>query len=53
MFNADQLDYLRYIESIAPEQRCYCGWYLLGECPHCPKDKTCADKLLEREEGSK
>jgi len=34
--------------SIPPEQRCYCGWWLAGECPHCPKDKTCADKMFDR-----
>lgn len=34
--------------SISPERRCYCGWWLLGECPHCPKDRTCADKVHDR-----
>lgn len=34
--------------SIPPEQRCYCGWWLVGDCPHCPKDRTCADKLHDR-----
>ena len=29
-------------------QRCYCGWHKLGECPHCPAGKTCADKLRDR-----
>lgn len=44
-FNSEQEDYMRELAEIPPEQRCYCGWYRLGQCPHCPKDKTCADKL--------
>lgn len=48
MFNEDQLAYMRHIERIPPHLRCYCGWYLLGECPHCPKGKTCLEKLLDR-----
>lgn len=56
-FNADQEAHMDYIATIPPEERCYCGWYdapgaayRLGQCTHCPKDKTCADKLAERKE---
>jgi hypothetical protein len=47
MFNADQQTYIHYIASIPPEQRCWCGWALLGECINsdCPKDKTHVDWL--------
>jgi len=33
---------------IKPENKCYCGWYNLGECPSCPPSKTCADKMKAR-----
>lgn len=46
-FNSDQISYMESLHKIPPEQKCYCGWYRLGECPHCPKDKTCADKMRE------
>jgi hypothetical protein len=45
VFNRDQRDYMRSLDEMPPETKCYCGWYALGSCPHCPKDKTCADKL--------
>ena len=56
-FNEDQIAHMDYIASIPPQLRCWCGWYdafgqpyKLGKCPNgCPKDKTCADKLAERE----
>lgn len=47
-FNADQLDHMRALDTLTPEEKCYCGWYPLGHCPHCPKGKTCADKLRDR-----
>lgn len=48
MFNQYQSAYMRELEQIPPEQKCYCGWYRLGKCPHCPPNKTCADKLRDR-----
>lgn len=48
MFNDDQMDYMRALAEIPPHLKCYCGWYLLGECPHCPPNRTCADKLFDR-----
>ncbi len=35
-------------ESLAPELRCYCGWWKLGQCPHCPSDRTAADRARDR-----
>jgi hypothetical protein len=32
----------------APESLCYCCWHPLGECPHCPKDRTGAHKMWDR-----
>lgn len=48
MFNKYQLEYMQELEAILPHLKCYCGWYRLGECPHCPAGKTCADKLFDR-----
>ena len=48
LLNSDQRSYMEYINSLPPESRCYCGWYKLGECYHCPPGKTCADKLRDR-----
>lgn len=48
-FNSDQEDYMRSLARIDPKEKCWCGWYRLGECPNgCPVDKTCADKLAAR-----
>lgn len=45
-FNAEQEAYMEELWSLPREKRCFCGWYLLAECPHCPKDRTNADKCL-------
>lgn len=34
--------------NLPPEKKCYCCWHLAGQCPHCPKDKTGADKMRDR-----
>lgn len=45
-FNSEQEDYIRSLNSMPPETRCWCGWYALGKCyNNCPKDKTLADKM--------
>lgn len=43
--NDDQNSYVEYLHRIPLAGKCWCGWYPLGECPTCPKDKTCADKV--------
>jgi hypothetical protein len=45
MVNADQQAYTHYLRTIAPEDKCWCGWYPRGECHTCPVEFTCADKL--------
>ncbi len=35
MFNSEQLDDMRYLSSLPREDKCACGWYRKGECPHC------------------
>lgn len=48
-FNEDQQDYMRSLASIPLNTKCWCGWYMLGECPNgCPTDKTCADKMATK-----
>ena len=47
-FNADQESYMRYLDSISPEKKCWCGWYGIGQCLNCKTTRTCADKLAER-----
>jgi hypothetical protein len=38
-FNEEQQAYMDYIFRVPRDQRCSCGWYLLGECsrPDCLK----------------
>lgn len=45
MFNRDQVAHMEYLASIPADKKCWCGWYLLGECPHCSSDKTNADRI--------
>lgn len=33
-FNEEQQDYMRELDSMSPEQKCICGWYQRGKCPH-------------------
>ncbi len=42
------LIYRKEMEALALELRCYCGWFTLGNCTHCPKDRSLADKLVDR-----
>lgn len=36
MLNDDQADYLRQMNATPPAEKCWCAWFKLGECPHCP-----------------
>jgi hypothetical protein len=49
--NAHQEDYCRYLGTLAPEDKCWCGWYRKEECgPWCHRRTnglTCADKLAQ------
>lgn len=46
--NEDQQAYVDYLARIPPERLCYCAWFPLGECPHCPLGLTAADKIARR-----
>lgn len=47
--NEDQKDYCRFLGTIPPEQKCWCGWYRKEECGswcnRAGRELTCADKL--------
>ena len=46
MFNTEQRAYMRSLDAIPPERKCWCGWNRLGECrTGCPPDATHADKI--------
>jgi len=50
VFNEDQRDYMRWLGTLNPKDKCWCGWYQFGKCPNgrrpwCPPDKTNQDKL--------
>lgn len=45
MFNSEQRDYMDSLSRIPAEQKCWCGWYPVGECRNCPADKTLAQRL--------
>jgi DnaJ-class molecular chaperone len=44
-FNDDQIDYMRYLATVPPAEKCYCGWYMAAECPNCKGRGTLADRL--------
>lgn len=45
MFNDDQRDYMASLARRPHDTKCYCGWYSIGKCPHCPKDLTHQDAV--------
>lgn len=48
-FNSDQQDYMRSLDEMPPESKCWCGWYPVGQCySGCNErapGKTSADKM--------
>ncbi len=55
MFNEGQKDYMRWLGTLDPKDKCWCGWYRFGECPNppngCHEGKTNQDKLDRIEES--
>jgi len=55
--NEHQKDYVRYLDSLPPEEKCGCGWYTTQECRHiCSKaSQRPEDKLYMQayQEGRK
>ena len=47
-FNSEQVDHMRSLSKISPDKLCYCGWYELGDCPHCGDKLTAFDKMKLR-----
>ena len=49
MFNSYQIEHMKHLQRIPPENRCWCGWNLLGDCYNCKNDgRTLADRLAEQ-----
>lgn len=34
MFNDEQVGHMRDLSLLSPNEKCQCGWYRKGECPH-------------------
>ena len=43
-FNDDQQSYMRDLATVPRDERCACGWYLLGECLHAECRRIFADQ---------
>jgi hypothetical protein len=43
--NSEQRAYVDDLNKIPASGLCYCGWFRLGECPHCPAGMSAADKI--------
>lgn len=37
-----------HLPGLPPDQRCWCGWWKLGECPSCPDELSFADNTRSR-----
>jgi hypothetical protein len=44
-FNDEQLSYIREMSATPLDEKCYCAWFRLGECPHCPPGLSAADRV--------
>lgn len=47
MFNEEQLDYMQFLNSLPPEEKCPCGWYQLKDIDSCTR---CSASARQREE---
>jgi len=45
-FNREQEAHMDELARIPLDQKCFCGWYRLGQCPNCTTRLSCADKCL-------
>jgi hypothetical protein len=43
---------LLVVSKLPSAQRCYCCWWAKADCPHCPKNKSGAERLLEDPKGA-
>lgn len=49
-FNEDQEDEMRWLASLKPEEKFWCGWYRVGRCNTplpCPPGVSMADRIRE------
>lgn len=50
MFNSDQQSYMDSLSKLPAAARCWCGWYMAGDCHDCNErfpGKTLADHKRE------
>jgi hypothetical protein len=40
------------VSKLPSRERCYCCWWAKADCPHCPKNKSGAERLLEDPKGA-
>ena len=54
MYSEGQKAHMRWLATLDPTEKCWCGWYKFGDCPNqphgCCPGKTNADKMRERKE---
>lgn len=54
MFNEEQKAYMKTLNEMPLEEKCYCGWNKVGKCYNCDDEtKTRADYVAEFNEGLK
>lgn len=46
-FNQEQEEYRADLAKVPARERCWCGWYRIGECPRCKPGLTCEQKMTE------
>lgn len=47
-FNAEQEAHMADLAKIPADTKCWCGWFMKGECHSCPSHLSCANKLALR-----
>ncbi len=47
-FNSEQEDYINSLSKIPANEKCWCGWYIFGECYNCKLGKYAEKTLQDR-----
>jgi hypothetical protein len=47
-FNSEQNAHMDALDLIPIAARCWCAWYLKGQCPTCPPHLSAADKMATK-----
>jgi hypothetical protein len=46
-FNKEQEEYMADLAKVPTNERCWCGWHRLSECPRCKHGLTLEQKMAE------